>query len=120
MELVYLDAENANRKSQAESYTALDSTKFALDKQGMDSLRTSLGHPLSFYSYSARCIVSSVHGLDAASSADRYLVASRLWAEGIGAEYLAQSGVLASLLRRQREEREGTGASVSSKRLVPT
>ncbi len=33
------------------------------------------------------------------------------------AEYLAQSGVMASLLKQQREETQGTGASVSRVRI---
>jgi hypothetical protein len=72
----------------------------------------SLGHPL-LLSNSVRCVVASIHGMDSASSAERFLVASHLWREGISAEYLPQSGVMASLLKEQREEKRlGPGASV--------
>ena len=90
----------------------IESSKHSLDKYGMEILRTSLGHPLQLCPSSVWCIVSSVHGLDAASSVARLEVASRLWAEGISAEYLAHSGVMSSLLKQQREETQGAGSSV--------
>lgn len=49
----------------------------------MDLLRASLGHPLNFFKSTVRCIVSGVHGLDAGSCNERFVVASRLWAEGM-------------------------------------
>lgn len=81
------------------------------DMEGMEVLRASLGHPLFAYSYLVRCVVSGVHGLDAASAPERFIVASRLWSEGVAAEYLAQSGLLSSLLRQQREQTKGPGTS---------
>lgn len=113
VELLYVDASLSNPSNRNEISLALDSTKFTFNRNGMDVLRASLGHPLNTYPYSARCVVSSVHGLDSASSPDRFMVASRLWIEGISAEYLAQSGVMASILKRQREESRGIDASVS-------
>jgi hypothetical protein len=98
---LYIDRKN---------YSELGSTDM-----GLDTLRASLGHPLFSYSYSARCVVSGVNGLDAASARERFVVVSRLWAEGIPAEYLAQSGVMASLLRQQREDTQGPGTSVRSR-----
>lgn len=79
---------------------------------GIDVIRASLGHPLFLMPPPTQCIVASVHGLDSSTAQDRFIVASSLWANGISCEYLAQSGVLASLLNRQREETQGTGTSV--------
>jgi hypothetical protein len=114
VEQIYLDASLSNPNNQEEGWNGSDTSKFTLDKHGMDVLRASLGHPLNYYSYSTRCVVSGVHGLDAGSTAERFLVASRLWAEGISAEYLTQSGVMLSLLSQQREESRESGTSVSS------
>mmetsp|Transcript_21174 Transcript_21174/g.25502 ORF Transcript_21174/g.25502 Transcript_21174/m.25502 type:complete len:293 (-) Transcript_21174:1262-2140(-) len=47
--------------------------------------------------------------MDAASSAERLFVASRLWAAGISAEYIPQSGVMMNLLKQQREETNSLG-----------
>jgi len=63
----------------------------------VESLRRSIGHPLS--SFPVKCIVSSEGGLDLATCADRATIASLLWSAGISCEYLAQSGVMLSLLR---------------------
>ncbi len=71
----------------------------------MDSIRQSLGHPLAPTS-TVQCIVTGVHGMDAATASDRLVVASRLWSEGISAEYMPQSGVILSLLKRYRESFE--------------
>lgn len=49
----------------------------------MDLLRASLGHPLYFLSSTVRCVISGVHGLDAGSCNERFVVATRLWAEGM-------------------------------------
>jgi hypothetical protein len=62
-------------------------------------LRKSLGHPLD-RTKTVRCIVLGVFGMDAASAPERRLVVSRFWAEGISAEYIPQSGILMSLLKR--------------------
>ena len=74
-----------------------------MERHGIDFLRRTLGHPLKM-SNSVRCVVASPNGMDSSSSAERFLVASRLWAEGISAEYLPQSGVMMSILKRIKEE----------------
>jgi hypothetical protein len=79
--------------------------------ESIEAIRASLGHPLNFMSQPTQSIVTSVHGLDAATLPERFLVAAKLWSSGISAEYLAQSGVLASLLKQQREENQGPGTS---------
>jgi hypothetical protein len=63
---------------------------------------------------SIRCFVTGVNALDAVDSTDRFIVASRLWAEGISAEYMDQSGVINSLIKENREEVHGAGTSVSN------
>jgi hypothetical protein len=63
----------------------------------VESLRRSIGHPM--FSFPVKCIVSSEGGLDLATCAERAKIASLLWSAGISCEYLAQSGVLLSLLR---------------------
>ena len=88
------------------------SQKISLDKQGIDFLRKSLGHPHKL-STSVRCVVASPNGMDSSSSTERFLVAARLWADGISAEYMPQSGVILSLLKQIREdETTDPGASV--------
>ena len=80
------------------------SHKFVSDAAGIDLLRKSLGHPLNFSS-SVQVIVASANGMDAASASERLIVASRLWANGISAEYLTHSGVMISLLMpRSKDE----------------
>jgi histidyl-tRNA synthetase len=75
-------------------------------------MRNLLGHPLS-YADSVRVIVASVHGLDAASSPQRFQVACLLWSAGISAEYLHHSGIMLSLLKRIHDDNspENTNAS---------
>jgi hypothetical protein len=112
VELLYMDAAVSSPKEiSSEGWNTAE-----LDKQGIDALRRSLGHPLN-YAESVKCVVASVHGMDAASASERFLVASRLWAEGISAEYLPQSGVMLSLLKRIREEPD-TGAGASDWSLI--
>lgn len=108
VELVYLDAACCNK-------TAIDlwnelSQKSSLDKQGIDILRQSLGHPFEF-AESITVIVCSAHGMDSASTSERLVVASRLWAQGISAEYLPQSGIMLSILKRIRGDEPSSGAS---------
>lgn len=67
---------------------------------------------------SIRCIVVGVNALEAADSAERFIVASRLWAEGIAAEYMAQSGVISSVIKENRDEVHGGGTSVSNDLVV--
>jgi hypothetical protein len=86
--------------------------KSSLDKQGMDVLRRSLGHPLN-YAETVHCLVASVHGMDAASAPERFLVAARLWSEGVSAEYLPQSGVVLSLLNRLHVDSSDDDSSAS-------
>jgi hypothetical protein len=80
--------------------------KFSMEKQGVDFLRRSLGHPLKM-SQSVRCVVASPNGMDSASASERLLVAARLWADGISAEYMTQSGVMLSLIKRLKGEEAG-------------
>jgi serine/threonine protein kinase len=112
VELLYIDAAVSSPKEvSTEGWNTTE-----LDKQGIDALRRSLGHPLNYAEY-VKCVVASVHGMDAASAPERFLVASRLWAEGISAEYLPQSGVMLSLLKRVRDEPD-TGAGASDWSLI--
>ena len=78
------------------------------DAKGLETIRKSLGHPINFVA-SVRCVVASIDGMDAASSAERLFVASRLWAAGISAEYIPQSGGMMNLLKQQREETNSLG-----------
>lgn len=73
--------------------------KGTVDKLGISALRDLLAHPMSLAT-TVQVLVASVHGMDAESTKDRFLVASRLWADGISAEYITQSGVALSLTRR--------------------
>lgn len=71
----------------------------ANDPISMDVVRTYLGHPFSF-AKSVQVLVASAQGMDHESTPERFLVASKLWIEGISAEYLPQSGIALSLVRR--------------------
>lgn len=102
VELVYLDAAFALAKRMASNVNWSPANVSQIlannDPHGMNVLRQSLGHPL-IYGPSVQCIVASVHGLDTESASERLLVASHLWRHGISAEYIAQSGVLLSLIQ---------------------
>jgi hypothetical protein len=76
----------------------------------IQQMRKMLGHPLSF-AESVHCIIASVHGMDNSSVPERFLVACRLWANGVSAEYLPQSGVMLSLLKRIREESQDSASA---------
>lgn len=117
VELAYVDA--ALAKIDSGALDQLNTSES--DAQAMDILRKSLGHPLSL-AQTVRCIVTGFHGMDAACAPDRLLVASRLWAAGISAEYIAQSGVMISLFKRYRESSEAVGdrSAVSSKAIAPS
>jgi hypothetical protein len=65
----------------------------------IDQLRECLGHPFSF-AQSVQVLVVSTQGMDHESTPERFLVASKLWNEGISAEYLPHSGIALSLARR--------------------
>ena len=112
--LLYLDATVALERVLASDGLAVmeaaSSHKSLHNKQGLEILRQSLGHPFS-YSESVTCVVVSVNGMDAATTRERFIVASRLWAEGISAEYLPQSGMMLSLLRRIRDDSMNEGGS---------
>jgi hypothetical protein len=56
------------------------------------------------FTSAVRVLVASVYGMDEASSMERFLVASRLWREGIPTEYLPQSSVVLSLVNRINRE----------------
>lgn len=107
---MYLDA--VSKDSYGEGWNSRDLTqKSALNEQGLDLLRRGLGHPFN-YCESVQCLVVSVHGMDTSCISDRFLVASRLWAEGVSAEYLPQSGVILNLLQSVPGElNENAGAS---------
>lgn len=111
VELAYLDAALSSTNSTTEGQLISDTTKFSLDKHGIDVLRTTLAHPFNLMQSSIKCIVTGVNALDGTDSFDRFLVASQLWAEGISAEYMAQSGVINSFIRENREELYGAGTS---------
>lgn len=106
VELIYATAAVSGPKDLSNEGWNVSET----DKQGVDVLRRYLGHPLD-YIESVKCVVVSVHGMDAASAAERFVVASRLWMAGISAEYLPQSGVMLSLLKRLRDEPNATPAA---------
>ena len=101
VELVYHAAALAGRSVYNE--TSGGSSGDGADKQSMELLRRSLGHPLQF-APPIRVIVASVHGMDDASIQERFIVASRLWNAGISAEYLPQSGIALSLVNRLNTE----------------
>lgn len=110
VELVYLASTLSGRTNMSDGVSDF-LQKSGTDKQSMEALRLSLGHPLHFAAF-MRVIVASVHGMDEASTPDRFLVASRLWNAGICAEYLPQSGVVLSLVNRLHgEAAETTGSS---------
>jgi len=100
VELVYLEASCTQNNNERWNELAQRS---AFDSQSIELVRHSLGHPLQ-YSETVHCLVVSVHGMDAGSIKERFLVASRLWSEGVSAEYLPQSGVILSLLKPQSNE----------------
>lgn len=74
--LVYLDA--AIVSENVLSSDDWDVQKHISEKQGLEIIRQSLGHPFQ-YSISVSCIVASPNGMDTASTRERFLVASRLW-----------------------------------------
>lgn len=95
VELIYLDAALRGRR--------LTRNNNELDGSSKEALRKLTGHPFNF-TKSVKVIVTSVNGMDAASTPERFLVASKLWSEGISAEYLPQSSVMLSLLKHESLE----------------
>ena len=77
-------------------HDAADSEK-RQNQSFIENLKRSMGHPLP--SAPIHCIVTSENGLDLASCAQRAKICALLWSSGISCEYLAQSGVMMSLLR---------------------
>ena len=79
----------------------------------IESLRKSLGHPLPSL-HPMMCMVASLNGMDSESLSERATVAGNLWAGGISAEYIPQSGGITSLLQNRTVEnsRFETHASV--------
>ena len=68
----------------------------------ISQMRKLLGHPLN-NADSVDVVVASAQGMDSSYLRERFDIASRLWTEGVAAEYLAQSGVMLSLLKRIRD-----------------
>ena len=130
VELVYVDATMFGRQDRNQPGSEIRNSD--ADGQNIDLLRRSLGHPLSF-SKSVHCVVASVHGLgkyfclatthgidcacliacstDFGGQHERAIVAARLWAEGVSAEYLSQSSVMLSLVRRVSSAFDDSGES---------
>lgn len=79
----------------------------------VQQMRKLLGHPLAL-SETVHCVVASVHGMDAASTPERFQVACHLWWAGISAEYLPHSGIMLSLLKRIRDESTQAETSTAS------
>ena len=111
IELIYLETSLSNT-ILLESFDASKGSNTDV-RYELDAIRGSLGAPLNVMPQPIQCMVASVNGLDATTAKDRFIVASRLWSEGISCEYLAQSGLMASLLKQHREELQGSGTSVS-------
>eukprot|EP00536_Pseudo-nitzschia_multiseries_P005127 jgi/Psemu1/323755/estExt_fgenesh1_pg.C_930022 len=115
IELLYRETSISN-KSLLESF---DSAKGSNTDVGyeLDAIRGSLGTPLNAMPQPIQCMVASGNGLDANTAKDRLIVSSKLWSEGISCEYLAQSGIMANLLKQQREELLGNGSDWSLEEL---
>ena len=93
------------------SIRELEEASGSSSNNALVAIRKSLSHPF-YYMDTIQCVVASPHGLDTASTSDRFRVACRLWCEGISAEYLPHSGLFLSLVKRMRDEPEdGSGAS---------
>ena len=69
----------------------------------ISQMRKLLGHPLE-NARTVDCMVASANGMDSTAISERFQVATRLWREGISAEYLAHSGVMLSLLKRIHQD----------------
>lgn len=110
--LLYLDASAVSGDAIHKDSSFSDLHKVTSEKQGLDVLRMSLGHPIHF-AESVMCIVASAHGMDAASVKERFVVAAKLWAAGISTEFLPHSGVMLSLLRRLNEANDENGSGAS-------
>ena len=112
VELFYLEMSLSN-KILLKTYDASRGSNIDTGQE-LEIIRGSLGAPLNAMPQPIQCIIASDNGLDSETAKERFIVSSRLWSEGISCEYLAQSGLMASLLKQQREELKGNGTSVSS------
>jgi hypothetical protein len=110
VELVYIDAAMQAKNISNEAWSADSHQRFSSDNKGIELLRSSLGHPTHSHD-TVTCLVTSVHGMDAASAKERLLVASTLWRAGISAEYLAQSGVVLGLQKRLYDDATNPGGN---------
>mmetsp|Transcript_5505 Transcript_5505/g.11681 ORF Transcript_5505/g.11681 Transcript_5505/m.11681 type:complete len:1063 (-) Transcript_5505:710-3898(-) len=88
----------------------VDGANDAASAQDAVQMRKLLGHPLG-NARSVDCVVASAHGMDSSCLSERFQVASRLWSDGVSAEYLAHSGIMLSLLKRLREDSEPSNSS---------
>eukprot|EP00550_Attheya_septentrionalis_P002446 CAMPEP_0198283486 /NCGR_PEP_ID=MMETSP1449-20131203/3055_1 /TAXON_ID=420275 /ORGANISM="Attheya septentrionalis, Strain CCMP2084" /LENGTH=1832 /DNA_ID=CAMNT_0043980097 /DNA_START=122 /DNA_END=5620 /DNA_ORIENTATION=+ len=83
------------------------------EASGMELMRKSLGHPLPSW-HAIKCVVAGANGMDCESSSERAVVAARLWAAGIAAEYVPQSGVIMGLLQQQKGKESPILGTVAS------
>ena len=111
IELFYLETSLSN-KILIESYDASKGSNADIGHE-LEVIRGSLGAPLNAMPQPIQCMVASANGLDTGTAKDRFIVSSKLWSMGISCEYLAQSGLMASLLKQQREALQGNDTSVS-------
>lgn len=111
VELFYLEMSLSN-KTLLKTFDASRGNNIDTGQE-LEIIRGSLGAPLNAMPQPIQCIVASDNGLDSETAKERFIVSSRLWSEGISCEYLAQSSIMASLLKQQREELKGNGTSVS-------
>jgi hypothetical protein len=95
IERIYYEA-SQNAKIESKSIKNSSSNNI-----NIESTRRLLGHPNAVYP-NVQCIVVSVNGFDLDSISNRAMVASYLWAAGISAEYVAQSGVMMNLLKQTK------------------
>jgi hypothetical protein len=112
VEMVYLASTISGRNAFSEMNSSGEFLqRTGTEKQSMELLRRSLGHPLHYVA-PVRVVVASVHGLDEASTPERFMVASHLWNSGISAEYLPHSGFALSLVNRMHKDSvDSTGSS---------
>jgi hypothetical protein len=73
-------------------------TSKVVSNADIESIRKSLGHPFQVFPR-IQCVIVGTNGFDAESLLSRAMVATKLWLDGISAEYVAQSGVILSLLK---------------------
>lgn len=100
VELLYVDAGMDHLEGVCDAASASD----------IIQMRRLLGHPLA-NAPSVDCLVASTSGMDSSCLMERFQVCSRLWSDGVAAEYLAHSGIMLSLLRRVREDSEPSNLS---------